>query len=129
LFLDLNYFKPVNDNYGHKAGDQVLCVVAERLRAVSREIDCAVRYGGDEFALILDLLGEVAEAETVAQRLRSCIQEPITLTDGVSVRVSASIGLAVYPDDGACLDDLLKCADQAMYRHKNSRVSLLPGFE
>ena len=119
LYLDLDRFKPVNDNYGHAAGDMLLCAVAGRLREVMRESDTVARLGGDEFAVILTEISSRADAEAVAEKLRFSIDEPYPLDD-VIVAIGASIGIAVFPDDAAFGEDLVKLADQDMYRRKQA---------
>jgi len=120
LYLDLDRFKPVNDNYGHAAGDMLLCAVAGRLREAIRESDPVARLGGDEFAVILAEIDSRADADAVAEKLRFSIDEPYPLDD-VIVWIGASIGIAVFPDDAAFGEDLVKLADQDMYRRKQAR--------
>ena len=117
LFLDLDRFKPINDTLGHDAGDQVLKVVAERLLARLRAADTAARLGGDEFIIILTTLTETIGAARVAQSLL-CILSEVIVVDGHEVYVSASIGIALYPNDGDTTESLLCSADAAMYRAK-----------
>jgi diguanylate cyclase (GGDEF)-like protein/PAS domain S-box-containing protein len=128
LYFDLDRFKPVNDNYGHTAGDMVLCAVAERLRESVRESDTVARLGGDEFAVILAEIGSRPDAQAVAEKLKVSISEPYPLDD-VIVSIGASIGIAVFPDDAALLEDLVKVADQDMYRQKEARKAAAPGDE
>lgn len=121
LFMDLDGFKPVNDNYGHKAGDIVLKVIADRITKTLRKTDTVARYGGDEFILALSDLREGIHASLTAKRILRLIEEPIDLEDK-SISVSASIGISIYPDDGLELKDLIKNSDSAMYNakiHKN----------
>ncbi len=120
LYLDLDRFKPVNDNYGHAAGDMLLCAVAVRLRESLRASDTVARLGGDEFAVILTEIGSPVDAGAVAEKLRFSIDEPYPLDD-VIVAIGASIGMAVFPDDAAFGEDLVKVADQDMYRRKQAR--------
>ncbi|SFX65684.1 EAL domain-containing protein [Marinospirillum alkaliphilum] len=115
-YLDLDDFKPVNDQYGHEMGDQLLLKVAQRLQRVMREDDTLARLGGDEFVLLLTDLPENRLDATV-QRLLEAVVQPVQLGDA-SVRVSASMGLTLYPMDSADPDTLLRHADQAMYRAK-----------
>lgn len=128
LYLDLDRFKPVNDNYGHAAGDMLLCSVAERLRESVRESDTVARLGGDEFAVILTEIGSRVDAEAVAEKLRFSINEPYTLDD-VIVSIGTSIGIAVFPDDAASGEDLVKMSDENMYRAKEVRNAPTPGSE
>jgi diguanylate cyclase (GGDEF)-like protein/PAS domain S-box-containing protein len=122
LYLDLDRFKPVNDNYGHAAGDMLLCAVAGRLREAMRESDTVARLGGDEFAVILAEISARGDADAVAEKLRRSIDEPYTLDD-VIVAVGASIGIAVFPEDAAFGEDLVKLADRDMYRRKEARLA------
>ena len=119
LFLDLDDFKDINDLHGHKAGDAVLVVVAERAQAAVRQNDTVARWGGDEFIVLLENVTP-AMLSTIAQRLRSSIQEPID-HQGCVLGVGVSIGVALYPDDGHDLDQLLHAADGQMYNNKTDR--------
>lgn len=119
LFLDLDNFKTVNDSLGHIAGDQLLCQVADRLHAVLRDSDTVSRQGGDEFLLVI---GDVVDESSIAAAANKVIQQlaqPFILS-GIEIMVTASVGVAVYPRDGADCDTLLKCADLAMYRAKDA---------
>lgn len=116
-YLDLDCFKPINDGYGHEAGDQLLKQVAERIRANIRTEDAAARLGGDEFVILLGDLEGAAECSDTLARLLAVLAEPYAV-DGKQHRVSASIGVTLYPDDDASGDTLLRHADQAMYRAK-----------
>ena len=119
LFIDLDGFKAVNDNHGHRAGDFLLKVVARRLRDSLREADTVARLAGDEFTVILPRISSVEDAQLVAQKLLLEIADPIDIVS-TRVRVTPSIGIAVYPEDALDRDDLLQRADQAMYRSKDS---------
>ena len=119
LFLDLDDFKAVNDRYGHKAGDVVLRAVAARAQAAVRQNDTVARWGGDEFIVLLENVA-ADMLETIAQRLRSSIQEPIGY-QGEVLRVGVSIGVALHPDAGQDLDQLLHAADHHMYSDKTDR--------
>ena len=119
LFLDLDHFKAVNDRHGHKAGDAVLVAVAQRALAAVRQNDTVARWGGDEFIVLLEN-ATPEMLQTIAARLRSSIQEPI-LHEGRGLEVGVSIGVALYPDDGADLDQLLHAADGHMYSDKTWR--------
>jgi diguanylate cyclase (GGDEF)-like protein len=118
----------VNDNYGHAAGDMLLCAVAERLRETVRASDTVARLGGDEFAVILTEIGSRVDAEAVAEKLRFSMNEPYTLDD-VIVSIGTSIGIAVFPDDAASGEDLVKRSDENMYRAKEARNAPVPGGE
>jgi diguanylate cyclase len=117
LFVDLDNFKHINDKHGHDIGDKALCLSAERMLAAVREMDTVSRHGGDEFLILLTDLAEPADAGTVAEKLIASLKLPAEI-DGVAVRLSASIGIAIFPDDGSDVDTLLKLADVAMYQSK-----------
>ena len=116
-FLDLNGFKPINDHYGHDAGDEVLQTLAARLTNNLRGGDSVARVGGDEFVLILDSLKQESDIEPIAQRLLQAITAPI-LTRAGTVSVGGSLGFAIFPSDGDREDALKHAADQAMYLAK-----------
>ena len=116
LFLDLDRFKIINDSLGHPFGDRVLRLVAQRLQACLRQADMLSRLGGDEFVVYLDG-GDAAVAEGVAQRMIDDLGRPFAL-DGMGLSIQCSIGMALFPQDGDTLDDLIKQADTAMYRVK-----------
>jgi diguanylate cyclase len=117
LFLDLDDFKTVNDGFGHAAGDQLLAVVAERIRTSVRETDLAARLGGDEFGILLRGVPDVAYAADAATRLLESLEAPIAI-GGVEVTAGASIGIALDGPQTVGVDDLLGQADIAMYRAK-----------
>lgn len=119
-FIDLDRFKPVNDQHGHDAGDLVLIQVAQRMQQQLRADDTLARLGGDEFVALLPNLRDSGEVNEVIPRLLAAIEEPITLGNGVTVGVSASFGSCFYPQDGDTPDDLLRYADRAMYMAKYS---------
>ena len=116
MFLDLDHFKNVNDSLGHRVGDEVLVELAARLKAAVREQDTVSRLGGDEFILLLPDTDE-AGASHLAQKLLQTALQPI-LIEQHELTVTPSIGIALYPQDGADLDALSRCADAAMYRAK-----------
>lgn len=117
LFLDLDRFKGVNDSHGHAAGDQLLRVVASRLRECVRAGDTVSRLGGDEFTILLEELGSVQDAIRVAEDINRIVAEPVLL-DNDDVRVTTSIGIAMTAGHGRRSEDLLHEADIAMYRAK-----------
>ena len=117
MFLDLDRFKNINDSLGHHVGNQLLHAVALRLRATLREEDTVARFGGDEFVVLLDRMPSVADCETVARALLAMFDEPFPI-EGRHLVTSASIGVAVFPDNGQDGETLLKHADAAMYRAK-----------
>ncbi|MCP1454091.1 diguanylate cyclase domain-containing protein [Pseudomonas kilonensis] len=118
LYLDSDRFKGINDNFGHAAGDAVLTAVATRVRAQLREDDLVARLGGDEFAVLLAPLHNAEDAERIAEKIIASMEMPIQLPGNASVLTSLSIGIAVYPDDGATPGTLLHAADAAMYQAK-----------
>lgn len=120
LYIDLNDFKPVNDNYGHAAGDLVLRETAIRIERALRESDGAGRLGGDEFAAFALGIRRKKDAEAVAAKVRAAISEPLDVGSAV-LMIRASVGFAVYPDDSAEEESLLRKADAAMYQEKQER--------
>jgi diguanylate cyclase (GGDEF)-like protein len=114
LFVDLDHFKAVNDKWGHAAGDKVLVTVAHRMANAIRRGDTAARLGGDEFAVLLEAVPDSSAAEAVGAKIRESLAEPCVI-DGQPYVVSASIGIAMFPDDGRDVRDLLGSADEAMY--------------
>jgi diguanylate cyclase (GGDEF)-like protein/PAS domain S-box-containing protein len=121
IFLDLDDFKPVNDELGHAAGDDVLCEVADRIRSCVREGDTVARLGGDEFLVVVARMGSREDLAGVARKIEDRVEEPIAVA-GRSVRVTASAGLATY-DPGEAAEDLINRADHAMYRAKQAGES------
>jgi diguanylate cyclase (GGDEF)-like protein/PAS domain S-box-containing protein len=117
MFVDLDRFKHVNDSLGHEAGDRLIVEIARRLGAALRESDTVARQGGDEFVVVLADLGGPDDAALVARKLLDGLFQPLTLA-GQEVFPSGSIGIAMYPGDGADSEALLKAADSAMYHAK-----------
>jgi diguanylate cyclase (GGDEF)-like protein len=118
LMIDLDHFKQVNDAHGHPAGDEVLKAASAAIKGVIRLTDTAYRYGGEEFCVLLPG-ASAAKAAEIAERLRTRVERTIVaLHGGAELRVTASLGVAVCPDDGATARDLLAAADAAMYRAK-----------
>ncbi|MGS0740346.1 bifunctional diguanylate cyclase/phosphodiesterase [Glaciimonas sp. GG7] len=117
LFLDLDHFKQINDTLGHEAGDQLLQEVARRLRSCLRDSDTVARLGGDEFVVLLPDLSEEMYAATVAQKILVAIAKQFVLS-GQEFRITASIGICIYPEDGMDEQTLMKNADIAMYHAK-----------
>jgi diguanylate cyclase (GGDEF)-like protein/PAS domain S-box-containing protein len=127
-YIDLDHFKAVNDTLGHQVGDDLLKQVADRLRACVRETDTVARLGGDEFAVIQTALAEVNDAALLAQRLRDSVGAPYSV-DGHHVVVDISVGIAMSPDDGVTVEELLKSADLAAYAAKASGRGTFRFFE
>ncbi|MBN46374.1 MULTISPECIES: sensor domain-containing diguanylate cyclase [unclassified Methylophaga] len=119
LYIDLNDFKMVNDTYGHLNGDLLLILVAQRIRETIRESDTAARLAGDEFAVILSH-SNIEEARQVTDKLRQHLSIIYELNEGIMLTISASIGIACYPDDGKDADGLILYADNNMYHDKRS---------
>jgi len=117
IFLDLDRFKEVNDTLGHNAGDRLLYSVGNRLIDLVRKTDTVARMGGDEFLLLLPNIERVEDVVTISQTAQDVLREPFVV-NGREVSISASIGIAIYPDDGTDVDTLVNCADKAMYDSK-----------
>jgi diguanylate cyclase (GGDEF)-like protein/PAS domain S-box-containing protein len=118
LFIDLDRFKVINDTLGHEAGDHLLQEIAHRLKEVLREIDVVARLGGDEFVILIEEVGDVTQVAAVAQRILSAAMKPLVLM-GQECRVTASIGISMYPKDAQDEQSLMKNADIAMYLAKD----------
>jgi diguanylate cyclase (GGDEF)-like protein/PAS domain S-box-containing protein len=127
LLLDLDRFKTVNDAYGHRFGDDVLKLVAERLVRLLGAGDTVARHGGDQFLVLLTELEDAAQANAVAARVLQSLGQPVAL-QAREVHLSGSIGLSMFPSDGETADVLIKNADQAMYRAKTLGRSTCVGF-
>ena len=120
IFIDLNEFKQINDVHGHQAGDQYLKEVAQRMKRQLRPSDTLGRLGGDEFAVLVSEVRNRAEVEEIASRLVCCFDQPFA-GEGFILQGSASIGVALYPEDATTADALLSAADAAMYAAKYTR--------
>jgi diguanylate cyclase (GGDEF)-like protein/PAS domain S-box-containing protein len=116
-YLDLDGFKPINDQYGHGGGDRLLVEIARRLQAICRADDTVARLGGDEFVILWNDIGDESECSRALERILEEVSTPMLL-DGVQVSVSASVGVTMYPDDDVDADSLLRHADHAMYSAK-----------
>jgi len=119
LVIDLDHFKYYNDNYGHRAGDSMLKASAENIRMLVRLNDIVCRYGGDEFVVILPDTEEEGAVE-VASRLKDNFEAGINTPEGVDQTITISAGVAVYPVTASSAEDLIRCADRALYAAKNS---------
>ncbi|MEJ7804670.1 MAG: EAL domain-containing protein [Telluria sp.] len=120
LFVDLDRFKGINDSFGHHVGDAVLKEVAARLRGCVRGVDTVSRQGGDEFVVILADIGGADQAAHVAGSVMNAVAQPVQYGDALTVSLSVSIGISIYPGDGEDVDTLLKHADVAMYHAKQN---------
>jgi len=128
LVLDLDRFKIINDSLGHRAGDELLNQVAQRLQSVVSKPDTVARIGGDEFVLILGSAAERADAQRIAQRAIDALKAPVRIA-GVDLHISTSIGIAFYPTDGTFPENLIAHADAAMYCAKQRGRNNLQYFE
>ncbi len=117
LFLDLDHFKYVNDSLGHAVGDRLLAEIARRLKDCVREVDTVARVGGDEFVIVLENLHERADAVAIVNKIHAAFAPPIDI-DGRELHASASLGIALYPEDGDDAETLMRNADTAMYQAK-----------
>ncbi|GAB1642409.1 diguanylate cyclase domain-containing protein [Krasilnikovia sp. MM14-A1259] len=120
LFCDLDGFKPVNDRFGHAAGDQLLIAVADRLRSCVRDTDLVSRFGGDEFVIVCQATDSRAAVTAVCERIRTMVRQPITVA-GQTVQIGISVGVA-FAEPGSTTDGLVGRADQAMYKAKQSKA-------
>jgi diguanylate cyclase (GGDEF)-like protein len=123
IYIDLDKFKQVNDLYGHQFGDLYLQEVAKRMKRQLRNVDMLARLGGDEFAVLLPQVRNRARVEEIAQRLERSFEE-VFIIEGQTLHGSASVGIAVYPEDGATRDGLLSAADDAMYLAKHGKAAI-----
>jgi diguanylate cyclase (GGDEF)-like protein len=121
LYIDLNHFKKIHDEHGHAAGDAALRSVAARLKSVLRKHEVIGRLGGDEFCLVVAHFREEQELEILARRVLDTLNEATDVGNGLTLTTSGSVGIAIYPRDGAAPEGLLSRADQAMYRAKVER--------
>jgi len=117
MYVDLDHFKRVNDTLGHSAGDQLLSIVAHRLKACTKEGDTVARLGGDEFTVLLRNVGDAETTRTIAERVIRSLALPANL-GGRDYHMRASVGVTLFPDDGVDLEDVIRQADLAMYRAK-----------
>lgn len=120
MFIDLDKFKPINDEFGHPAGDELLLAVAQRLRACTRESDTTARVGGDEFVVLLPHIEAVQDALAVAEKIQMALRQPFALANGVTAHISSSAGIAIYPDHADDEAVLTRHADAAMYQAKTA---------
>lgn len=118
MCLDLDRFKSINDTLGHVAGDSLLATVAERLTECVWETDTVARIGGDEFVIIISAIEHAEDLNKIAEKILAAISKPLAL-NGQEIFITASIGIAIYPEDGTDVQGLLKNADLAMYKAKD----------
>lgn len=127
LMIDSDNLKAVNDEHGHDAGNELLCLIAKGIKGRLRSTDVPARYGGDEFVVLLPETGAVGTRD-VAERIRETIgRTPLELRD-TNVSITVSIGVATYPDDGRGMDTIMQRADEAMYRAKAEGRNRVVGF-
>jgi two-component system cell cycle response regulator len=119
MYLDLDGFKAINDTHGHAYGDEILKQVAQRLVGSSRKDDTVARVGGDEFVIVLGDVGELADAQEPASKLIEVVAEPYRI-NGLTLQLSTSIGIGLYPDDAETVDNLMHVADNALYEAKRA---------
>jgi diguanylate cyclase (GGDEF)-like protein len=117
LFIDLDHFKQINDTLGHHVGDNVLKVVAERLKENLRNEDTLARLGGDEFTIIIEGISHIQETQKLAEKIQQVMAQPIHI-DGHTLYITCSIGISIFPQDDTEPENLVKYADAAMYRAK-----------
>ncbi len=120
LFIDLDRFKPVNDELGHEVRDRILIESAKRMRGVLRRVDCLARYGGDEFVVLLEDVGSAVNALQIGEKLLEAIREPFIM-DSEAIGIGASIGIVLYPHHGKEAAQILGMADRALYDAKRTR--------
>ncbi|WP_052507409.1 GGDEF domain-containing response regulator [Desulfonatronovibrio magnus] len=120
IFIDLDNFKPVNDQYGHMFGDAVLQTVAHRLNTCARKTDTVARFGGDEFVIILSSLASREDVDRILKKITEILQTDFYV-DNLHLQLEASIGVSIYPDDAEEKEDLVKAADKAMYSTKQDK--------
>ncbi|MFH2134674.1 MAG: bacteriohemerythrin [Pseudomonadota bacterium] len=123
LYFDLDGFKPINDQYGHEAGDEVLVTVAQRWLACVRDADTLSRIGGDEFTLIVSDMDKPEMAASVAQKIVDALSEKIVLSANRECQIGVSVGISVYPSNAMEMDSMLSAADEAMYEIKQKGKS------
>lgn len=119
IFCDLDNFKPINDTYGHSVGDEILKKVGNYLKEILRKEDTICRFGGDEFVILLEDLNSFDYLDEILRRINAISDTPYII-DGNTITIGMSIGASIYPDDGEKPETLIKAADTAMYRAKNS---------
>ena len=129
LFMDLDGFKAVNDNFGHEVGDAVLEIAANRFQTCIRDMDTVARIGGDEFAIILNNIKQLEDASNVARKIIAAIADPMKPVETTECQIGVSIGIAIYPQNGPEIDKLMHAADTAMYQSKTGGKNRFTFFE
>jgi len=124
FFIDLDNFKPINDKYGHKIGDLTLKEVARRLALCGRNKDILSRFGGDEFLYLFPELGSIDDAIAISIRLSETLTKELFCVDDKDIKISASIGVSIYPDDSMDIHGLIEKADLCMYKSKEKGCNL-----
>ncbi len=120
FLLDVNGFKRINDTYGHALGDEILVAIADSINKSIRDTDLSVRYGGDEFVVVISAKAGRGDARYFTERLRNAVEQPREIC-GFKVSLKISIGFAVFPEDGSGIDELINVADRRMYEEKSER--------
>ena len=119
ILIDVDFFKEINDSLGHPAGDQLLTELARRLRSVARETDTVARLGGDEFGIIITRIGKLSDLRSILDRIETAIRKPFDW-EGQQLEVTFSIGIAVASEDGTDPEEIMRCADMALYKSKKN---------
>ena len=125
LMIDMDGLKPINDQYGHRLGDEALKEIAKRIARVIRQDDLVARLGGDEFAVILSGIGDLEIAKSAMNRIVEACGLPF-IFENIKINMGASVGMALFPEDGLELNKLIECADMKMYVNKRERKSIMP---
>ena len=126
IMLDIDFFKKVNDTYGHKAGDDVIRFISRTIKNSVRKVDFAARYGGEEFVILL-YNASIEDAASVAEKIRMIVRDSSVNADGVHLNVTISLGVSSYPLPSMSAEDLIKNADTALYyskEHGRNKVSV-----
>lgn len=124
MFIDLDHFKEINDNYGHETGDKLLIAVSERIKNNLKKEDFTARLGGDEFTIILDNIKQKKDLEYISKRLIKLFEKPFSINNH-KIKANPSIGISIYPFSGKEMQELLRKSDQAMYKAKRNKLPFL----